>query len=196
MKKNIFTRIIAIALVAMSIMAIATTAMAYTEHSTSGIRYVTSVNGYVVNVRQGPGTNYDKAPIGSLYVGAEVSLVSYSNDSGSYWYQVRFEGTIVGWIKGEFLTTNSTVHDSLSAWQIRYGWRTTSGDAGNSTPAQIKNIQRDLNYLGYGNNLSVDGYYGTQTKAAVKRLQADLAQSQTGLATESLKIALYNARFN
>ena len=190
-------RIIAIALVAMSVMAMATTAMAYTEHSTSGIRYVTSGNGCVVNVRQGPGTNYRNANIESLYVGAEVSLISYSinPDNGDYWYHIRFNNSDVGWICGDYLTSSSTVHDSLNAWEIRYGWRTTSGNRGNSTPAQIKNIQSDLNDLGYGNNMSVDGDYGTQTKAAVKRLQADLALTQTGSATEAIKIALYNACF-
>ena len=199
MKKNIFTRIIAIALVAMSIMSIATTAFAYTEHSTSGTRYVTSDNDYIVNVRTGPGTSYPKEAIDSLYVGAKVTLVSYATVSNVKWYKVKFEGTTVGWIKGTFLTSSSTVHDSLTAWEIRYGWKNTNGNHTYSTPNQIKNIQRDLKALGYNlgttgpNNDGVDGDYGSMTKEAIRQFRVNNSLGSSTVASEATKQALYNA---
>ena len=54
------------------------------------------VTGGTINVRTGPGTNYDK--ITQVVSGKQVTVVSESNG----WYQVTFDAT-TGWLLGEYL---------------------------------------------------------------------------------------------
>ena len=54
------------------------------------------VTGGTINVRTGPGTNYDK--ITQVVSGKQVTVVGESNG----WYQVTFDST-TGWLLGEYL---------------------------------------------------------------------------------------------
>ena len=76
MKKSFIKRLVALALVIVSVFSMASVAFAYTETSVSGTRYITSANGLPVNVRKGPGTGYALAAVGSFPVGTQVTLIS------------------------------------------------------------------------------------------------------------------------
>ena len=54
------------------------------------------VTGGTINVRTGPGTNYDK--ITQVVSGKQVTVVGETNG----WYQVKFDST-TGWLLGEYL---------------------------------------------------------------------------------------------
>src|SRR5262249_1977142 len=49
------------------------------------------------NVRSGPGLSFDV--VGTVQEGAEVTLLSVSND----WYQIRYSDTLSGWMLNEVL---------------------------------------------------------------------------------------------
>ena len=74
-------------------------------------------------------------------------------------------------------------------WEARYGTGNLSTAGGNSTSAQIRNFQEDLNSIGYV--LDVDGYYGTKTKDVVKEFQKDYGLSVDGIAGPATKAKLY-----
>lgn len=75
-------------------------------------------------------------------------------------------------------------------WSSRYGdieLYTNSGDN-----HHIMNLQRDLN--AYGNyGLTVDGYFGPNTKAAVIRFQNAMGLTADGRVGPLTKTALWNA---
>lgn len=62
------------------------------------------VNGDSVNMRKGPGTNYDK--VGSYNTGTSVEILdSITNDSGEVWHKVEILGTgDTGYIRSDFIT--------------------------------------------------------------------------------------------
>lgn len=81
---------------------------------------------------------------------------------------------------------------ALTAWQERYGtvdlYTNTQGDVN----GYVRNLQTDLNKYGnYG--LAVDGYFGSGTKAAVKKFQTAVGLTADGWAGNNTKKALYNA---
>lgn len=83
---------------------------------------------------------------------------------------------------------------ALEAWQVRYGtvdlYTNTPGDVN----GYIRNLQADLN--AYGNyGLSVDGYFGAKTKAAVISFQKAKGLTPDGWAGDKTKKALYEAVF-
>jgi len=59
-----------------------------------------TVSGSVVNVRSGPGTQYQVA--GTLYQNTKVDIVEKSGE----WYKVKY-GTLVGWLHSSCLALNS-----------------------------------------------------------------------------------------
>lgn len=111
-------KILALALVVMSVLAISIPALAYTETPVSGTRYITASNGLPVNVRKGPGTNYALANVGSFPVGTQVTLQSKATGTdGATWYKVVNSSNAGGWVKGTYLTTD---HPSEADWVARY----------------------------------------------------------------------------
>lgn len=181
-------KIISIILAALTLMAVAVPALA----ATGDTLYITSENGYIVNVRSGPGTNYSKAPAGEYSVGTRVYVVD--DHSYSTWTKVRDDDGNIGWVMSQFLEADSTTYDNQEPWEKLYGPGVTRGDDGPSTKQQIKNMQEAL----IEENISVgsagaDGYYGTNTRNAIKTFQARNGLSQTGYADLETKEALYNA---
>lgn len=75
-----------------------------------------------VNLRKGPGTNYDK--LGSLPKGASVSVLSSEKGSdGKTWYKVAY-GTYSGYIRSDFVSTagsaSASAGGSASATYTKY----------------------------------------------------------------------------
>ena len=58
-----------------------------------------------VNVRKGPGTDYEK--IGTVRAGDTVTVTGQSHDG---WYRIEFQGT-EGFVYGQYMTIVSTVAD-------------------------------------------------------------------------------------
>lgn len=76
----------------------------------------------------------------------------------------------------------SAVAFASAAWVDRYGTKTLYSNTEGDVNAYIRNVQRDLNKY-FTNHpeyqIDVDGYYGNDTKAAVRRFQ-----SYTGLTSD------------
>lgn len=199
MKKSFIKRLVALALVIVSVFSMASVAFAYTETSVSGTRYITSSNGKPVNVRKGPGTGYELAAVGTFPVGTQVTLLSKATGTsdGKIWYNVVNSSNKGGWVRGDFLTTNSGNTSGQEAWEVRYGTGELSTSGGESTSAQIRNFQDDLEYLGYylGEG-GVDGYYGPDTKAAVIKFQKKYGLEDDGIAGPDTKAKLYSLTLN
>ena len=66
------------------------------------------VTGGTINVRTGPGTNYDK--ITQVVSGKQVTVVGESNG----WYQVTFDAT-TGWLLGEYLRDPADLDGTVGA---------------------------------------------------------------------------------
>lgn len=76
----------------------------------------------------------------------------------------------------------SAVAFAASAWIDRYGEATLYSNTEGDVNGYVRNVQRDLNkyFSNYDEyQIDVDGYYGDDTKAAVK-----LFQSKTGLTSD------------
>lgn len=181
-------KIISIILASLTLMAVAIPALA----ATGDTLYITSSNGNIVNVRSEASTDSEKAPVGEYSVGTRVYVVddySYSN-----WTKVRDDNGDGGWVMSKFLEADSTTYDNQEPWEKLYGPGETRGDNGPSTKQQIKNMQEALikEKISVG-SAGADGYYGTNTRNAIKTFQARNGLSQTGYADLETKEALYNA---
>ena len=66
------------------------------------------VTGGTINVRTGPGTNYDK--ITQVVSGKQVTVVGETNG----WYQVKFDST-TGWLLGEYLRDPADLDGTVGA---------------------------------------------------------------------------------
>ena len=93
MKKNIFMRIITIALVAMSIMAVAIPAMATTY------TYNGCVSASTLNIRSTPSTSGSDNIIGQYSIGDDVVVHTCSNRS---WFQVSYNNQ-VGYVSARYI---------------------------------------------------------------------------------------------
>lgn len=189
-------KLVALLIAMLTILAVAVPAMAYTQTSVSGVRYIYASNGNPVNVRTGPGTSYSLANCGKLPVGTKVNLVAKSTTNGTDWYKIvaANDSSKNGWVMGKFLSTTASGSGSGDAkgWESRYGKGNLSTAGGNSTPAQIRNLQQDLKDLHYDlGDGGVDGYYGNDTKAAVEAFQKDNGLTADGIAGPTTKAKLY-----
>ena len=66
------------------------------------------VTGGTINVRTGPGTNYDK--ITQVVSGKQVTVIGEANG----WYQVKFDST-TGWLLGEYLRDPADLDGTVGA---------------------------------------------------------------------------------
>ena len=192
-------RILAIALVLMSVVAVALPAFAYTETPASGTRYITASDGLPVNVRKGPGTNYDLANVGYFPVGTQVSLQSQAIGSdGDTWYKVVNNNNAGGWVKGAYLTTSIP---SEAGWVARY--TTYVFVVSNKRRDGCANLQTGLNtyfrnrfahteitYPWYP--LITDGIFGNNFSAATREFQRLEGLTQDGKAGNETKVRLFS----
>lgn len=97
-------RILAIALVALSLFAVALPALAGNIGEGLWVGENTYINATYVNIRSGPGTNYSivATTAGTIqpYQGVIITGVS-APVSGYIWYQIT--GSFNGWIRGDYL---------------------------------------------------------------------------------------------
>lgn len=188
-------KFLSLALVIVSVLAIAAPALAYTETPVSGTRYITSDNGNPVNVRTGPGTNYSLANVKTFAVGTQVSLQSKATVSGVTWYKVVNSSNRGGWVRGDFLTSN---YPSEAAWVNRY--TTYVFTVSNTKRNGVANLQHDLNqyfedrfpiidYPWYA--LKEDGIFGQNSSDATKEFQRLEGLAQDGIAGNYTKERLY-----
>lgn len=192
-------KFLALALVIVSVLAIAAPALAYSETPVSGTRYITASNGLPVNVRKGPGTNYDLASVRNFPVGTQVTLQSKATGTdGATWYKVINSNNAGGWVKGSFLTTNRPPE---AAWVARY--TTFVFVVSNTKRAGCANLQTDLNtyfrnrfsnttitYPWYP--LTTDGIFGNNSSAATREFQRLEGLLQDGKAGNETKAKLYS----
>ena len=193
-----FKRLLTVALIVMSVVAISVPALA-AKTAVSGTRYITSQNGKPVNVRKGPGTSYALAAIGTMSVGTKVTLqYKDTGADGKVWYQVINSSNKGGWVRGDFLTSSSPTQ---VAYETRYGTRTYSKS---STCYELfKNVQRDLklwfektgrtNYACYP-LLEADGIFGNATEVAVVEFQQTILKNASdcdGIVGPRTKEALF-----
>jgi uncharacterized protein YraI len=187
-------KLIALALVVVSVLAVTIPAMAYTQTPVSGTRYITSSNGNPVNVRTGPGTGYSLAAVGTFSVGTQVSLQYQATGTDNQtWYKVVNSSNHGGWVRGDFLTTNGS-GSGTNTWLYRYGEDVLGpSDSYNS---YVKTLQQDLMILGYSLPIyGDDGYFGDETTAAVVLFQQQHGLTADGYVGDQTKAELWDARF-
>ena len=117
----IMKKLVALLIAMLTILAVAVPAMAYTQTSVSGVRYIYASNGNPVNVRTGPGKNYNLAKCGTLPVGTKVNLVAKSTTNGTDWYKIvaANDSSKNGWVMGKFLSTTASGSGSGDACLLR-----------------------------------------------------------------------------
>lgn len=172
-------KLIALALVAMTVLAVAVPAMA--AYSTM---YVNVGAGQTVRLRSQPQSGENvliNVPHGSA-VQAE-----YYN---STWHRVKYSG-YTGFMQSQFL---SNTNPADSGWISRYGAGTMN--SGNGTSTQVRNLQNDLIYLGFSvGPAGADGYYGPDTTQGIRDFQSAYNLKVDGAAGPATKARLYSARF-
>ena len=167
MKKNIFTRILAIALVAMSIMAIAIPAMA-----ASSTKYGLCPTDEFIYVRSAAKKQGD---LYHLHNGEPVTATGTTKNGYS-----QISSPVNGWVLSTCLTTSP-------AWKNRYGSKTMNLES----YAHMLAFQVDLNEIP-GINISEDGTWGPETEAAVRTFQQMAGITVDGIAGTQTKYRLYN----
>lgn len=128
-----------------------------------------TISGNRVNLREGPGTGYDR--IKYMYSGDQVGIISLSGG----WYKVT-AGTDTGYVYAQYVTAAS--YSSPSSL-LRYGSR---GD-------EVVELQKRLITLGYLDD-AADGIFGSKTQAAVIKYQRANGLSADGIAGSITRAAV------
>lgn len=159
MKKNIFTRILAIALVAVSVMTIAIPAMASTTHVYVGWTTVSLDHPGTVAPCIYSGMSASTTLICNL---SEVDTVQVKADTGSiYWIRCKY-GSYEGYIACQYIDfTDATFRKTFfNNHNLQQGFK---GEP-------VRNLQLFLKKLGYY-NIKIDDLFGSGTKKAVENFQ-------------------------
>lgn len=176
-----FKKILAVALIAVSVMAIAAPAMA--AYSTM---YVDCPLGETVRLRKTPSTS--GVILANIPRGTAVQAEYYN----STWHKVQYNGN-TGYMMSSFLS--SSIPTSNTPWLDRYGVETLSSGSGSSHYVRV--LQIDLMSLGY--NLTPyydDGYYGATTEGAVRSFQRSHPPLEVdGICGDQTKEAIFKALF-
>ena len=167
MKKNIITRILAIALIAMSIMAITIPAMAATA-----TKYGHCSTDEFIYVRSAASQTGD---LYHLHNGEPVTVTGVTSNGYS-----KISSPVNGWVMTSYLTTNPE-------WKTRYGSKTMNLESYTHMLA----FQKDLNKIS-SISITEDGYWGDETKNAVKTFQTMVGITSDGIAGPQTKYRLYN----
>ena len=181
MKKNSFMRTVAIVLVIMSIMAIATTALA-----TYGTMYVDCPVGETVRLRSGPGTSY--STLVNVPYGTSVQAEYYNSN----WHKVVYNG-YTGYMMSTFLSpTDPTNTNSFGFTAYLGGTGSSDNLVYNQSSTRVKNLQRMLVHLGYTIS-TINGNFEDQTYAAVRSFQSSHGLQVDGIAGKNTKKAIWAA---
>ena len=144
------------------------------------------INNYeLVNIRTEPFS--DASVAFQLPNGAQITDISWADPTWSKIKVANHSG--VYYVKTRFLSPSNPTPSG--AWTYRYGSATLKvGSKG----TYVKNLQRDLKWLGYYSG-SIDGDSGTQTRNAVKAFQKAMGLTQDGLVGANTRKALWQRRF-
>ena len=174
-------KLVALAMVAATILAVAVPAMAATT-----TKYVSAPQGpgYTVNIRQSKSTSSTKldAPThgSAIYVSADDgtwSTVSYYNPNTAI--------TSNGYMQSAYLVSSVP---SNAPWIVRYGSRDIKSS--NTYNAGCVNLQKDLNTK-MGAGLAEDGYCGPNTVTVIRSFQGANNLVVDGVAGNRTKEYLY-----
>ena len=167
MKKNVFTRILAIALVAMSIMAVSIPALA-----AAATKYGHCPTDEYIYVRSAASKTGD---LYHLHNGEPVTVTGVTSNGYS-----KISSPVNGWVMTSCLTTSPE-------WKSRYGSKTMNLES----HAHMLAFQNDLNKID-GISITADGYWGDETKNAVKAFQNKVGITADGIAGPQTKYRLCN----
>ena len=174
---KLMKKLIAIAMVAATVLAISVPASAAT------IKYVNVSPD--VNMRQ-------SSPTGSVIVripkGARVDVDSTFSYGGGTWSYVKF-GSLVGYVDDQYLSTSGGV---TYPGDVVQAFSNTTLQMSSKKLYMIKNIQLALNYGGYSAG-TADGVFGGNTETAVKSFQAAKGLTVDGIVGSATKSALWTA---
>ena len=143
--------------------------------------YVTSRNGFGVNLRSGPGKNYPS--IGFYSVGTSAEMIS----AGSIWSYIRI-GSRYGYMMSEFLTTTYvppvTPVYTGSAYVISYNGRNVnlrSGPGKGYSTIRSFPVGTPLTVIVRGSEwyyIQINGYYGYMMRQFIADIQQPTTQYQ------------------
>lgn len=171
-------KLLALALVAMTVLAVAVPAMA--AYSTM---YVNVGVGQTVRLRSQPNSG-DNVLINVPH-GSAVEAERYNGT----WHRVKYSG-YTGYMMSSFL---STTNPADSGWISRYGAGVMNSANGTST--QVRNLQNDLIGLGFSvGPTGADGYYGPNTTEGIREFQRAYGLRVDGAAGPETKAKLYSVR--
>lgn len=146
--------------------------------------------GQTVHLREYAETNTSNV-ITELPRGQEVTFRNTMSD----WKEVDvFDGvdTIQGYVMSRYLSTLPITIAAADQCIPRYSapvWKRSSHSGKYYLP--VKRIQTDLYNLGYTKVGTADGYYGSNTEAAVKAFQSDHSLTVDGYFGNKSKAKLY-----
>lgn len=178
MKKSIIKRLVALALVIVSVFSISAVAMAET------VKYVNVTPN--VNFRETPGG----ALICRILYGEPVTVLSTTTSGGESWSKCTYDGD-TGYIMSKYLSTTKPTAAPTDDYAPYLGSHRSTDDLeeGDSGRA-VKNLQLILNDLGYYCG-TADGDFGPKTLAQVKAYQKANGLADDGIVGEKTKSALW-----
>ena len=169
MKKSFMKRLLALALVIISVLSVS--AVAFAESTLYG---KCATNEYI-NVRDAASSS--GARIYRLRNGEPVTATGTTQNG-----YTKISSPVNGWVMTSWLTS------SAPAWKTRYGTKTMNL----ATHDQLKAFQQDLNKISGITAIAEDGVWGNNTKEAVKQLQEKAGITVDGIAGTYTKIWCYN----
>ena len=171
-------KLCALALIAISLFAIAVPAMA------AIYGYVNVPAGEILYVRDIPEKSGNV--VCKLQRGTKVEILT-TYQSG--WDKIKVSGyeNQDTYCMSKFLSQNPPT----ASWKERYGTETLKY-APNTYSTYVVNLQKDLRSAGYTSITKADGYSGTVTETAVKNFQRNNGLTADGLVGDKTKQALWN----
>ena len=173
MKKILALALVIVSVLAISIPALAASGVVDTSHGSTPGGSVNYYSGYNSTVSTSGLTKK-----GTLSNNTNVSVTN-QND---HWYKITINGN-TRYVLRQF------VRVSGREWEIRYG--TMELNLGCSWTRYVKQLQTDLNALGY-NAGAVDGAFGSGTRSALEDFQADYNLTVDGRCGPATKAKLYS----
>lgn len=166
-------RVISIFLIALTLFTICIPVVA----SAAGVTKYVRIESDYVNVRSGPGTNYEK--VGKRENRDKVTVIETRNGFS------KIEADDSQWISSQYLKDLKDFDERYGAANISYNPnRVTNG---------IKNLQHDLEGIGYWcGEGGQDGCCGTDTVNAIKAFQREYGLTVDGIAGPSTKEKIYD----
>lgn len=128
------------------------------------------------NVYSGPGVSYPV--VDTLSGGTNVDITEVINP---FWVKVALSGEKTGYCSTVFLNVEST--QTIGYAELRFG----------NTGAAVTKLQNRLRALGYL-TVGADGIFGNATLSALKTFQTVAGLPATGVATNEVLFALYDAQ--